>query len=195
MPPIQSIVTDENNQTDSIKIRHSSDNSACQSFANVDNIPTPSSSCSKQSVVTVKRTPTVLEKKKLTHGELKQNVSSTAKSSSTSSAVASNYSPKLSTHPGKTSIRSSEMNLKLPSSGIVSSPTSGAANFALNSPNQPKKNFPTPALPAKNRKSNPSSSFQATRQKFQRFSAPTPSPPSTNKHENQHSKSVDSLKY
>ena len=143
-------------------------------------------SSSSSVTVTVRRTPTIIEKKNVNARErYLSNVNS-----KNSSHVPGKEPSKIPSRPDKIHLRSSDYESRLSSSGIVSSPTSGAFNFALNSPNQPtvSETFSQSMLPAKTKKINISSgSFQATRQKFQRFSSPKPTPPSTNKAESSHS--------
>ena len=145
--------------------------------------------------VSVRRTSTVIEKKRMVFGGKVSRIPpahtpdnraspSFSKNQKNHTSVDPRNESKTS-HPDKINIQHSDLSLKLSSSGIVSSPTSGASNFALNSPNQltPSSSFPAPALPGKSQKLNcvPSGSFQATRQKFQRFSSSKPSPPTIKK--------------
>lgn len=179
IPQMQWSVSTRNNENIS-----DNDLRSCKGFQGDSDVDRSSflsaSNESMHRVVTVKRTSTVLEKKKVSQVKMKPKASN-------SCSTDGDQRLKVSSTSDETSALVAEASLRL--AGIVSSPTSGASNFALDSPNQPSSSsFPTPVLPAKNRKSNPSSSFQATRQKFQRFSSPKPSPPSTSKHEVQHSK-------
>ena len=146
--------------------------------------PAPNKSVS----VTVRRTPTIIEKKLVSPRE--RYLAKVNPPSSKNPDVSKEPS-KIPSHPNNINIRSSsDLSLKFSASGIVSSPTSGASNFALNSPNQPAPGgtFTTPVLPTKTKKIHvPSGSFQATRQKFQRFSSPKPCPPTSFKHDSSHS--------
>ena len=153
-----------------------------------------SNCCSSKSLTTssvtvaLKRTPTVIEKKLISPRE---RYLAKANPQGSKTTDASKEVSRIPSHPDKINLRSSDLTLKLTSSGIVSSPTSGASNFALNSPNQPSSantTFSSPVLPTKTKKIHvPSGSFQATRQKFQRFSTPKPCPPTTLKNELSHS--------
>ncbi|XP_076813717.1 uncharacterized protein LOC143460185 isoform X2 [Clavelina lepadiformis] len=111
--------------------------------------------------VTVKRTPSVIERRNFRVDE-RTPTFKTSKS--------------FNIRNGEPLPSAAKKDLKL--SSIVSSPTSGAANFALNSPNEPNSNTSFPANPflTKSTKSISvsSASFQATRQKFQRFAKGTP---------------------
>nr|CAB3234533.1 cortactin-binding protein 2 [Phallusia mammillata] len=127
-------------------------------YSGENNLPVIDSSDGHYKTVSVKRTPSVIEKR-IVHRKLG------------SRPIQQCPLPEQQTSDPNTVTRNFK---RLPTNHvIISSPTSGAANFALNSPNQPQPStpFPMEGLTSTEQHQLPSQSsqFQETRQKFQQI--------------------------